>query len=669
MTMPATQSIRPTWLARGGIIPLIALALLAVVASLYNLERALPLAQWWQAMFGGDPDDIRQLVFRYSLIPRFAMAVIAGASLGGCGALMQLTLRNPLAEPTTLGVPAGAQLALVACGLWFPALPAASREIAALIGASAATLVVLALSWDRVLSPARLISGGLLISLYCGSFSAIALLLNQEALQGIYIWGAGSLVQNDWNKVLLLLPWVVGLGLVAVTIIPRSLTVLTLGDEGARGLGLSVRNVRLAALAVTVVATALVTSVVGVIAFVGLAAPALARLSGRHGIRDQILWSAAAGAAMLLATDQLLQLLLPPGAGLPTGIATAVIGAPILLVLIRRMKTSEAPRLTEAAVRRLRHPRVALFLLVLSVAVLTLLAVECGHGPQGWSFSAASVFPQLDALRMPRTMAALAAGALLAVAGIIMKRLTANPLASPEILGVSSGSSLGIISLLFLVPAPDIGTQLGAGAIGALAILVPIAFFGHRQSFSPESMILIGITVGTLFSAIAALLMISGDPRMSALLAWLSGSTYGMTQARASFLIASCLALLATLPPLARWLTVLPLGTGMSRAVGLHLSLSRFILILLAALMTSTATLAVGPLTFVGLLAPHMATRAGFQQPLLQSYAAAAIGALVMVAADWLGRNVIFPYEIPAGLFAAIVGGPYLLKLMAARAR
>lgn len=667
MTMPLTKLLRPTSPRRSGIMPLIVLALIAVIAGIYNLERALPPEQWRQALFSGDFDDIRQLVFRYSLMPRLVMAVITGASLGACGALMQLTLRNPLAEPTTLGVSAGAQLALVVAGLWLPTLPAIGREMIALVGALVATILVLALSWDRMLSPTRLISGGLVISLLSGSLSAVALLLNQEALRGLYIWGAGSLVQNDWDKVLFLLPWVTALGLIAVVIIPRPLLMLTLGDESARGMGLSVRTVRLTALAIAVAITALVTSAVGVIGFVGLAAPALARLGGSHGIRSQILWSAVAGAAMLLATDQLLQIALPPGAELPTGIATAIIGAPILLILVQRMKTSEAPRLTEAASARLRRPHIALILLLLALGILSWFAIDCGRGPYGWRFGATVEFAQLEMLRVPRTLAAMAAGGLLALAGIIMQRLTSNPLASPEILGVSSGASLGVVLLLFLVPAPNDTTQLCAGTIGAFSILAFVVLFGRRASFSPESMLLIGIAVGTLFSAVAAFLMISGDPRMSMLLAWLSGSTYGMTQSRASFLVAICLTLLAVMPPFARWLAVLPLGAGVSRAVGLNLSLSRFLLLMLAALMTAAATLAVGPLSFVGLIAPHIAARTGFQKPLMQSFAAAATGALVMVTADWLGRNVMFPYEIPAGMLAAFVGGPYLLRLMAAR--
>lgn len=669
MTMPLTMFSRPRRHRRGGTGPLIALTLIAIATGIYNLDRALPLDQWWQTIVAGDLNDVRQLVFRYSLMPRLVMAIIVGAVLGACGALMQFTLRNPIAEPTTLGVSAGAQLALVVSSLWLPALPAFGREISALIGASVAILLVLALSWDRMLSPSRLISGGLVISLYCGSLSAIALLLNQEALRGIYIWGTGSLMQNDWGKIVFLLPWLAALVLIAITIIPRSLGVLALGDESARGLGLSVRSVRLTALAVAVVATALVTSAAGVISFVGLAAPALARLGGRHSARGQILWSALAGAAMLLATDQLLQILLPPGAELPTGIATAVIGAPVLLVLVQRMKTSEAPWLAEAVSARLRHPYLALMLLLLSLGILSWLAISYGRGPDGWRFDAGAEFPQLDTLRIPRTIAAMAAGALLALAGIIMQRLMSNPLASPEILGVSSGASLGMIVLLFFVSAPDMTTQLGAGTIGAFSILVFLVFIGRRASFSPEAMLLVGIAVGTLFSAVAAFLSLSGDPRMSMLLAWLSGSTYGMTQALASFLIVTCIAMLGAMPLFVRWLAVLPLGAGMSRAIGVNLSLSRLALLILAALMTSAATLAVGPLSFVGLLAPHMAVRTGFQRPLTQSLAAAIMGALIMVTADWLGRNVMFPYEIPAGMLAAFVGGPYLLKLIASRAR
>ncbi len=669
MTMPLVSSPRSSWFRRSGITPLICLVLIALIAGLYNLQRALPSDQWLQAIFARDANDIHQLVFRYSLMPRFAMAILVGAALGACGALMQLTLRNPLAEPATLGVSAGAQLALVITGLCLPTLPAFGREASALVGALAAILLVLALSWDRILSPTRLISGGLVISLCAGSLAAVTQLLNREALRGIYIWSAGSLVQNDWSKILFLLPWLVGLGLIAIAFLPRSLNMLALGDESARGLGLSVRSVRLAALAVAVSATALVTSAVGVIGFVGLAAPALARLSGRHGIRSQISSSALAGAAMLLATDQLLQILLPPGAELPTGMATAVIGAPILLVLVQRMKTSEAPQLAEIASARLRRQHLALILLLLSLAILSWLAIAYGRGPDGWHFGAGAQFPQLDMLRIPRTVAAMAAGALLALAGIIMQRLTSNSIASPEILGVSSGASLGVIVLFFLVSAPGMTVQLGAGATGAFSILAFVAFFGRRASFSPESMLLIGIAVGTLFSAVAAFLMLSGDPRMDMLLAWLSGSTYGMTQSRACFLGATCVALVGAMPLFARWLAVLPLGAGMSRAVGLNISLSRLALLLLAALMTSAATLAVGPLTFVGLLAPHLAVRAGFQRPLIQSFAAAAIGALVMITADWLGRNLMFPYEIPAGLLATFVGGPYLLKLIAARTR
>lgn len=115
----------------------------------------------------------------------------------------------------------------------------------------------------------------------------------------------------------------------------------------------------------------------------------------------------------------------------------------------------------------------------------------------------------------------------------------------------------------------------------------------------------------------------------------------------------------------ARWLEILPLGEASSRAVGVGLTASRFRLLLVTAMLTGAATLIVGPLSFVGLMAPHMARMTGLQRPMPQLCGAAIIGALIMLLADWLGRNLLFPYQVPAGLLATFIGGPYFMKLRA----
>ncbi|MDI4666574.1 iron chelate uptake ABC transporter family permease subunit, partial [Xanthobacter autotrophicus] len=113
--------------------------------------------------------------------------------------------------------------------------------------------------------------------------------------------------------------------------------------------------------------------------------------------------------------------------------------------------------------------------------------------------------------------------------------------------------------------------------------------------------------------------------------------------------------------PFTRWLDLLPLGAVTAGAVGVDVRLARLLLLLLTAVMTATATLIVGPLTFVGLLAPHLARLAGFSRALPHLIAAALIGAAVMVGADMLGRTLIYPRQIPTGLLATLIGAPYLL--------
>ncbi|VDY65769.1 Iron(III)-hydroxamate import system permease protein fhuB [Shimwellia blattae] len=122
--------------------------------------------------------------------------------------------------------------------------------------------------------------------------------------------------------------------------------------------------------------------------------------------------------------------------------------------------------------------------------------------------------------------------------------------------------------------------------------------------------------------------------------------------------------LLSVTPLFRRWLTLLPLGGATARSVGLALTPSRMLLLCLAAVLTALATLTVGPLSFVGLMAPHITRMLGFRRALPQLVMAALIGGALMVVADWCGRMVLFPAQIPAGLLASFLGAPYFIVLL-----
>lgn len=648
--------INPAWLAA-------TLGMVALIASAYTLGGTLPARLWWTAVVQPDVDDVRQLLFRYSLLPRVVVAMMAGGALGLAGAVFQRVLHNPLAEPTTLGVSSGAAVALLVATLWAPSFLEWGSEPIALAGATLAGGLVFGLSWKSALSPLSLILAGLVVSLYCGALSSFAVLFHFDRLTSIFMWGTGVLNQNDWRVVHYLLPRLLIVGL-AIALLSRQLDLVAIGDEGARGLGLRPEYARLVMLGLGILLSAFVVSAVGMIGFIGLAAPAIARLSGARRVRDVMIWSFTLGAILLWLTDQLVQLLGAVIGEVPTGTATALLGAPVLLWLlsIDRSRTSIRQECSEEIVGR--RGLGTLIVILCGLVGSVVLATIVGQNGHGWHISGPQELSTLLQWRLPRIAGAFAAGAMLAGAGMLMQRLTANPMASPEVLGVSSAAGLGVLFAIVMGGNAGVPGQIIAAAGGSLAVLLLMLGIGRRVAFAPDRMLLAGIAIGTIFSAVVSFAIASGDPRMQGLVGWMAGSTYYLNETDA---ILSC-SIAGLLIPVAalfgRWLTVLPLGEEVSRSLGLNLVQSRFALTVVAAILTASATLIVGPFSFVGLMAPHMSRMIGMPNATMQLVGAALIGGLMMVVADFAGRNLLFPYQIPAGLLAIFIGGAYLMWLM-----
>lgn len=647
----ASRFIHPAALA-------LAFAVFAAVLSAESLLARIGAGSLLQALV--QPHDMGEVVVRYSWLPRLLVSWLCGAALGLSGVLMQQVLRNPLASPTTLGVSAGANLALLAATLVIPGLAGVEREAVALAGSAIAVALVFSLAWNKGLAPLAVVLAGMVVGLYFGALTATLVLFNQNYMAALFIWGAGSLAQQDWDVALRLMPLVAAGGLGAAMMV-RPLALLDLDEAGARSLGVPLVGLRLAALAVAVVLAAAVVSAVGVIGFVGLAAPALATLAGARTFAARLVWGPLIGAALLWFADQLVQVL----AGLygdlvPTGALTALFGSPLLLWLLPRLhRDVRPPRMTAPVIAaRARRPRLALAGLVVVLAALLVPALLLTHDPSGWSLDLSGA---LIDWRWPRVVAALAAGGLLAMAGTITQRVTGNPMASPEVLGLTSGAALALIVVVMVLPAADRGTEIAAGAAGAFLTTLGLLALTRRAAFAPDSILIAGISLGALFDALVVAVTASGDPRAMTLLAWLAGSTARIGPPEALTGVAALVLLGAAAIPFARWLDLLPLGAVTARAVGVDVKRARLLLLVLTAMMTATATLIVGPLTFVGLLAPHLARLAGFPRALAHLIAAAVIGALVMVGADFIGRTLIYPRQIPAGLLATLIGAPYLL--------
>lgn len=634
------------------------IATLAALLVWRGLNGLLPRELWWQALWSPDLDSPNQVLLHFSFAPRLLVSLMVGAALGLAGTLFQQILRNPLAEPVTLGVAAGANLALSVTTIWAPTLLIHGLEAVTLAGAGLATLALFSFAWGYQLSPLRFILAGMVISLYCNALNALLVLFNHDYLIDLLLWQAGSINQSGWDGVLYLAPRLAVAATLAVLLV-RPLAALGLEDQSAASIGVSLRATRGLGLLIAVALSAFVTSVVGIIGFIGLAAPAIARMTGARTLRQRLLWAPLLGAVLLCLVDQCARELSRLVGEVPAGILTAVFSVPLLLWLLARQRSGSIQPHRTSIGQPTAHPWRPILLVAGLLVVLLIPALLLAKGLHGWQWA------ELGELhwRLPRVFGALAAGAMLAMAGLLVQRLTGNPMASPEVLGASSGAALGVLILFLLVPQPQ-ALMLPAASLGALLTLAALLWFAWRSAFSPERLLLTGVCLTTLMGALSTLLMASGDPRMTALMSWMTGSTYQVDATAATTAMTLTVLLGAAALLLARPLDLLGLGNGTAAALGLRLSVSHLAILLLAALLTAAATLMVGPLSFVGLIAPHIARHLGVRRALPQLLLSAGAGALIMLLADWLGRNLAYPWPVSAGLLAAFIGCPYFLWLM-----
>ncbi|MDO4233599.1 iron ABC transporter permease [Pseudomonas sp.] len=318
----------------------------------------------------------------------------------------------------------------------------------------------------------------------------------------------------------------------------------------------------------------------------------------------------------------------------------------------------------------------AALVLLLLLMGLTLYAASVGSYTTGMAQLWQSLFADdetalaasvLWELRLPRILLAILGGAAMALAGVLMQSLTRNPLAAPGLVGVEAGASVTMLLILVLWPqALPLSLYPLAALLGGLAVALFIVALSWRGGIAPLRLILVGVGLTAMLGAVADLLITYGNiDRVESALMWLGGSLHrsGWPQVQ-SLLI---WLLVAGLPLLFchRQLNLLQLGESVALSRGLNAPVIMLLLLLCSVTLTAATVANIGVMTFVGLVAPHLARqlcgdRHGALLPL-----SALFGAVLVLLGDTLGRGLLPPLQLPAGLVVAIIGAPYLLVLLA----
>lgn len=270
----------------------------------------------------------------------------------------------------------------------------------------------------------------------------------------------------------------------------------------------------------------------------------------------------------------------------------------------------------------------------------------------------------LLARRIPRTIAALLAGAGLAMAGCVLQIITRNPLADTGVFGMNAGAAFAAALALSALGLSSPPAFTAAALVGAGGTMMLVTRLGRDASGSvdPLQIVLAGVAVSAVFEGLSEGMSLLDPQTFARIKSWMVGSL-DVAAATPLYLMSTGLSVsLVALVFLAPRLAILPLGESTAKALGVHVARTRALALLVVSLLAATVTAAVGVLAFVGLVVPHLVRQAGITNERDQIWVSGLTGPILLLAADILGR-LLLPGELPAGVTVAIIGAPFLIFL------
>jgi ABC-type Fe3+-siderophore transport system permease subunit len=304
-----------------------------IVSSISVGAADIKMMTVWNALVSFDQSK-EHLIIQTLRMPRALMAVLVGANLAVAGALMQAVTRNPLASPQVFGINAGASLIVVASVVLFPNLSPSVLVYSAFLGAAMGGIIVYSFASAGGMSPVKLALAGMAVHFFLSSMTEGFIIFNEHTTESVLYWLTGAIDGSTWVHVQTIFPWAI-LGLTLSFVLAKSVTILGLGEDVAKGLGQKAGWVRLITGITVIILAGSAVSVAGPIAFIGLIIPHLVRPLVGEDYRLILPFAALFGALLLVYADILSRFIAYPFES-PVGIVTAMIGTPFFLYLARR---------------------------------------------------------------------------------------------------------------------------------------------------------------------------------------------------------------------------------------------------------------------------------------------------------------------------------------------
>ncbi|QQM96517.1 iron chelate uptake ABC transporter family permease subunit [Staphylococcus pseudintermedius] len=270
----------------------------------------------------------------------------------------------------------------------------------------------------------------------------------------------------------------------------------------------------------------------------------------------------------------------------------------------------------------------------------------------------------LSEFRVPRMLLGILVGAALAISGAVIQGVIRNPLASPDVIGITKGASLAAVIVIIVFPTAPLFVLPVASFIGALVISLILSLLISWQGIKGSQLALIGMAIGAVAMALVQYLLIRNPMEANIALVWLTGSLFGRSMDHVLTILPWLIVAIPVIFLYARKLDILHLGEEVATALGTHVQRTKMILLFTSVMLAGATISVVGGLSFLGLIAPHIArSLVGHQHRHIVAMSGL-VGALLMVIADGLARIIAPPIDIPVGVLIAIIGAPYFLYVL-----
>lgn len=270
----------------------------------------------------------------------------------------------------------------------------------------------------------------------------------------------------------------------------------------------------------------------------------------------------------------------------------------------------------------------------------------------------------LSEFRVPRMLLGILVGAALAISGAVIQGVIRNPLASPDVIGITKGASLAAVIVIIVFPTAPLFVLPVASFIGALVISLILSLLISWKGIKGSQLALIGMAIGAVAMALVQYLLIRNPMEANIALVWLTGSLFGRSMDHVLTILPWLIVAIPVIFLYARKLDILHLGEEVATALGIPVQRTKMILLFASVMLAGAAISVVGGLSFLGLIAPHIArSLVGHQHRHIVAMSGL-VGALLMVIADGLARIIASPIDIPVGVLIAILGAPYFLYVL-----